>query len=373
MTAGFGRAVALVLGLTTLAAPAAAQPTLTTPATTVAPGAPVTVTITGTPGQQYALLGSSVGAGMAYAGVNLGVGADFAILSMGAIGGTGSVSVNVTPPFVGTTLDRYYLQAVTSVSAAFVPLSASGSLVLRNNDLLAGAIGTPGPQGPAGPAGPAGAAGAPGPQGPAGPAGPTGATGSAGPAGATGATGLTGPTGPQGAQGPQGPTGPTGATGATGPSGATGPQGPQGPSGVVGFDTNQNLDWGPGANTTSGFVNFVGPLNSVTLQAGQRAFMSVSNAIGVNNLGGSLTLMPCYRATNAPAGTAATPVGFAYPTVVAVANTRQMYSVNYVYRAGVFGVPINQSIWIGMCAMGAAANANWDYQVVGVISTLVFQ
>ncbi len=180
MTAGFGRAVALVLGLTTLAAPAAAQPTLTTPATTVAPGAPVTVTITGTPGQQYALLGSSVGAGMAYAGVNLGVGADFAILSMGAIGGTGSVSVNVTPPFVGTTLDRYYLQAVTSVSAAFVPLSASGSLVLRNNDLLAGAIGAPGPQGPAGPTGPGG---------------PAGATG------ATGAQGLQGIPGPIGAPG----------------------------------------------------------------------------------------------------------------------------------------------------------------------------
>ena len=93
---------------------AAAQPTLTASATTVTPGAPVTVNITGTPGQQYALLGSSVGAGMAYAGVNLRVGLDFVILSIGAIDGTGSVSVNVTPPFVGTTLDRYYLQAVMS-------------------------------------------------------------------------------------------------------------------------------------------------------------------------------------------------------------------------------------------------------------------
>ena len=364
MTAGIGRAVALVLGLTTLAAPVAAQPTLTAPVTTVAPGAPVTVTLTGTPGQQYALLGSSVGAGMAHGGVNLGVGADFVILSMGAIGGTGSVSVNVTPPFVGTTLDRYYLQAVTSVSPAFVPLSASASLVLRNNDLLAGAIGTPGPQGPAGPVGPAGA---PGPAGPAGPAGATGATGLTGPAGPAGATGLAGAIGPQGAQGPQGPQG---TQGPQGPAGATGAQGP---SGVVGFDTNQNLDWGPGVNTTPGFVNFVGPLNSVTLQAGQRAFMTVSNSMGVGAAGGSLTLMPCFRATNAPAGTAATAVGFAYPTVVAPPSTRQQYSVNYVFRAGVFGVPISQSIWIGMCATGAAANANWDPQVVGVISTLIFQ
>ena len=364
MTAGIGRAVALVLGLTTLAAPATAQPTLTTPATTVAPGAPVTVTITGTPGQHYALLGSSVGAGMAYAGVNLGVGADFAILSMGAIGGTGSVSVNVTPPFVGTTLDRYYLQAVTSVSTAFVPLSASGSLVLRNNYLLAGAIGTPGPQGPVGPAGPAGAAGAPGPQGPA------------GPVGATGATGLTGPTGPQGAQGlqgvqgPQGPTGPTGATGATGPAG---PTGPQGPSGVIGFDTNQNADRGPGVNTTPGFVDFVGPLNAVTLQAGQRAFMTASHPMSVGPAGGTLQIVPCFRPTNAAPGTAATPVGFAAVTVSSAGGTRQTVSVNYVYRAGVFGVPVGQTIWVGMCAYGAAANNNWEPQTIGLISTLVFQ
>jgi hypothetical protein len=210
------------------AAPVAAQPTLTATASTVAPGVPVTVTLTGTPGQQYALLGSSVGAGMAYAGVSLGVGADFVILSMGAIGGTGTISVNVTPPFVGTTLDRYYVQAVTSSSPAFVPLAASASLVLRNSDLLAGAIGTPGPQGPAGPAGPAG------PQGPAGPAGPTGSMGPAGPSGPAGATGLTGPAGPAGPSGPIGPAGPAGPTGATGPAGPMGLTGPIGPTGATG-------------------------------------------------------------------------------------------------------------------------------------------
>ena len=228
---------------------AAAQPTLTASATTVTPGAPVTVNITGTPGQQYALLGSSVGAGMAYAGVNLRVGLDFVILSIGAIDGTGSVSVNVTPPFVGTTLDRYYLQAVMSTSPAFVPLSASPSLVLRNNDLLAGAIGAPGPQGPAGPAGPAGLTG---PAGPAGPAGPSGPAGPAGPAGATGATGPAGPIGPTGATGATGSAGPQGPAGATG---ATGPQGPQGPSGAsapVRVATSSGL---PIANLAVGEVN----------------------------------------------------------------------------------------------------------------------
>ena len=219
-------AAALVVSFA-LAAAASAQPTLTASSTTVTPGAPVTVTITGTPGQQYALLGSSVGAGMAYAGVNLGVGADFVILSMGAIGGTGSVSLHVTPPFVGTTLDRYYLQAATSSSPAFVPLAASASLVLRNNDLLAGAIGAPGPQGPAGPTGPGGPAGATGPAGPAGPQGP------AGPAGSTGAPGATGATGAQGLQGIPGPIGAPGAVGATGPVGPQGPQGPQGLSGAA--------------------------------------------------------------------------------------------------------------------------------------------
>ncbi len=56
---------------------------------TVTPGAAVTLTVTGIPGQNFAVLGSSVGAGLAYGGVNLAVGSDMVILAMGAIGGTG--------------------------------------------------------------------------------------------------------------------------------------------------------------------------------------------------------------------------------------------------------------------------------------------
>lgn len=181
--------------LATLAAEA--QPTLTASTTAVNPGASVTLTVTGIPGQNFALLGSSVGAGLSYGGVNLAVGSDMAILAMGSIGGTGSVAVSFAPPFVGSTLDRYYVQAATSGSPAFIPIAVSASLVLRNNDVVGGAIGPPGPAGPAGPAG------ATGPAGSLGPAGPTGATGLAGPAGATG---------PSGPQGPQGPAGPSGAT-----------------------------------------------------------------------------------------------------------------------------------------------------------------
>ncbi len=178
--------------LATLAAEA--QPTLTPSTTTVTPGAAVTLTVTGIPGQNFAVLGSSVGAGIAYGGVNLAVGSDMVILAMGAIGGTGSVAVTFTPPFAGSTLDRYYVQAASSGSPSFIPIAVSPSVVLRNNDVVGG-VGTPGPAGPAGPIG------ATGPAGPAGPAGAPGPPGVAGPVGPTGATG------PQGAQGPAGPSG----------------------------------------------------------------------------------------------------------------------------------------------------------------------
>ncbi len=184
-------------GLMTMAGAvrAVAQPTLALSADTVAPGASVTATIAGTPGQQWALLGSAVNAGVAYAGVNLSVGPDFVILGTGVMPGTGQVVVTVTPPFVGTVFDRYYLQAASSPSAAFVPLAVSAGAVVRNRDLVpvqSGIVGPPGPAGPAGATGPTGAAGPPGPPGPQGP------------------QGLQGLQGIQGAQGNTGPAGPTG-------------------------------------------------------------------------------------------------------------------------------------------------------------------
>jgi hypothetical protein len=108
----------------------------------------------------------------------------------------------------------------------------SASVVLRNNDVVGGAIGTPGPAGPVGPAGPPGA---------------TGPAGSSGPAGPAGANGAPGPAGPAGATDPRGQgRSAAGCARSQGPTGATGPQGDRGagrrgrrstgPSGVVGFD-----------------------------------------------------------------------------------------------------------------------------------------
>jgi hypothetical protein len=142
-----------------------------------------------------------MGAGMSHAGRALAVGPDFAILATGVLDGTGRVTLPVTPPFLFTTLDRYYLQAAVSTSASFLTIDLSAGRVLRNADLVTGLAG---PTGPTGPTGPAGEPGSAGPAGPAGAAGPIGATGPTGPpglpgaAGATGATGATGPTGPSG-------------------------------------------------------------------------------------------------------------------------------------------------------------------------------
>ena len=169
--------------------PAGAQPQLTLSGTIAAPGDSVTVTVTGGPGQAYAIVGSSVNGGFSYAGVALGVGADVVILSTGALDGSGQATAAVVPPFEGTTLDRYYVQAVTSPAANFVPLQASAAGVIRNADLVTGLTGPPGLPGA------------------------TGATGGTGPPGLPGATGATGAKGATGTAGPMGPSGPIGLTG----------------------------------------------------------------------------------------------------------------------------------------------------------------
>ena len=129
------------------------------------------VRVTGDPGVFFAIIGSSVNGGFSYAGVPLGVGNDLVILAQGVLGGSGERSVEVAPPFSGTVLDRYYLQAVTSTAPNFVPLQMSPVSAVRNGDLVGGLPSTAGLQGPAGPPGPSGATG------PAGPPGSTGAPG----------------------------------------------------------------------------------------------------------------------------------------------------------------------------------------------------
>ena len=155
-----------------LATTAFAQPQISLSTTIVSPGERLTATVTGDPGAFFALLGSSVNGGFSHAGVALGVGPDLVVLARGVLNADGQAQVLVTPPFGGTVLDRYYLQAVTANEPDFVPLRQSPSRPVRNGDLvlaLPGSVGPPGPQGPAGgagPPGPTGPTGASGPQGP---------------------------------------------------------------------------------------------------------------------------------------------------------------------------------------------------------------
>ena len=122
-----------------LAGSAWAQPPQLTPASTVvSPGQAVSAVVSGQPGHFFAVIGSSMNSGFAYGGVNLGVGADVAILVTGSLDAAGQASVVLRPPFQGTVIDRYYVQAVTSTSPGYVPLSASTSLVIRNADVVLG-------------------------------------------------------------------------------------------------------------------------------------------------------------------------------------------------------------------------------------------
>jgi hypothetical protein len=178
----FTRAVAFtMLASCLVASSAAAQPQVTLSSTVVSPGESVAVTITGTPGAFYALLGSNVDDGRSFVRDGLKVRHEAAIVATGALDGAGEATFDVTPPFLGSVLDRYYFQAATSFSVRFNTLESSPTVVVRNGDLVKGLEGPPGPQGPAGPAGLPGLPGPVGAAGPAGPAGPQGLTGPRGP------------------------------------------------------------------------------------------------------------------------------------------------------------------------------------------------
>ena len=152
----FTRVLVAVIACALFATSVSAQPQILLSTTMARPGDAVTITVNGDPGEHYAVIGSSVNGGFSYAGVALGVGPDVVILAQGVLNGSGVASIRVVPPFNGTVLDRYYLQAVTSPAPNFTPLEASPGRAVRNGDLIAGLAGAEGPPGPAGPAGPAG-------------------------------------------------------------------------------------------------------------------------------------------------------------------------------------------------------------------------
>ncbi|HUE86929.1 MAG TPA: tail fiber domain-containing protein [Vicinamibacterales bacterium] len=136
--------VATVVIFAFLVQPAAAQPALTITPVVAAPDDSVTAVITGPPGLFYVLAGSSVGAGFSYGGVALALGTDLTLHGQGVLDATGRATVNLTPPFRGTLLDRYYLQAATSPSPTFLPLAPSPGRVVLNGDLASGLVGPPG-------------------------------------------------------------------------------------------------------------------------------------------------------------------------------------------------------------------------------------
>lgn len=106
---------------------------ITVPIDSVVPGESVNVTISGAPGQNFALIGSTTDSGFTYAGVPLRAGPDVQILMVGALDGAGNAVVPVRPPFPAR--DRYYLQAAVSPTPAFSSITPGNSLVLVNRQV----------------------------------------------------------------------------------------------------------------------------------------------------------------------------------------------------------------------------------------------
>ena len=125
------RLVLACLAVLVSAVVASAQPVIAPGSFVVGAGGSTTITVQGTPGDNYVLVSSSTNAGFSYAGVDFAVGLDAVLVSIGVIPGGGSVVVPFAPPFPQR--DRVYLQAVTSPSPAFVPPTGSNSVVLVNN------------------------------------------------------------------------------------------------------------------------------------------------------------------------------------------------------------------------------------------------
>ena len=130
------RLVASAVLLLLAALPALAQTTLTASPAVITPGAPATVTVTGPAGHFVALAGSSVGGGLSYGGVALALGNDVQIITMLQLDGSGQATIAVVPPFAGTTMDRYYLLAVTSPASNFLPPTPSNGVILHNADAV---------------------------------------------------------------------------------------------------------------------------------------------------------------------------------------------------------------------------------------------
>jgi hypothetical protein len=124
------RSLLAIAGLLACVSVADAQTSV--PTYIVAPGGTINVTVTGTPGQNYAIIASTTNSGFSYGGVPLQVGPDVVILAIGVLDGSGQAVLPVTPPF--PTRDRYYVQGVVSASPDFLPPTPLNSVTLVNAD-----------------------------------------------------------------------------------------------------------------------------------------------------------------------------------------------------------------------------------------------
>jgi hypothetical protein len=97
--------VTAILSSLVLVSDATAQPQIALSTSVATPGQSLTVTVTGNPGEYFGVIGSAVNSGFSYGGVPLGVGPDLVILGQGRLDGTGTATIALVPPFVGTTLE----------------------------------------------------------------------------------------------------------------------------------------------------------------------------------------------------------------------------------------------------------------------------
>jgi hypothetical protein len=113
---------------------AMAQPQLSVSPSEVPSGGAITVTVTGTPGLYWALVGSFRDNGLVYGGTALAVGTDVQILGTGFFDPSGTVNVPFVPPLANG-IDEYFLQAVSSPAPNFIPLTASAGIAVRPRGL----------------------------------------------------------------------------------------------------------------------------------------------------------------------------------------------------------------------------------------------
>ncbi len=89
------RLIVAVLATVACSAPALAQ-TLTPANFVVATGGSTTLTLNGMAGVQFAVIAGATNTGFSYAGVNLAVGTDVAILATGVLDGAGNATITPT-------------------------------------------------------------------------------------------------------------------------------------------------------------------------------------------------------------------------------------------------------------------------------------